>query len=297
MALWGISYALGPNYNKPWEAFDADEKEANLRQAQNALIAAEQKAKEANATPVEVALIRASQARYPIERSGDDYCKWNVAYADAMKDVYGQFGDDLDIAALYVDSLMNITPWALWDTRTGEPEKAARTLEAKAVLDRAFDAGGKHHPGLLHLWCHLMEMSANPEDALDVANHLRGLVPDAGHLHHMPTHLDVLAGQWQDAITSNTAAIEADARYLSKVGALNFYSLYRSHNYHFKVYAAMFAGQYEPAIETVAQLEESLPEDLLRTPSPPMADWLESFLSMRVHVLIRFGKWCVPTRA
>ena len=89
----------------------------------------------------------------------------------------------------------------------------------------------------------------------------------------------------------NTRAIEADEKYLSKAGALNFYALYRSHNYHFKVYAAMFAGQYKTAIETVAQLEKSLPQELLRTPSPPMADWLESFLSMRVHVLVRFGKW------
>ena len=197
MTLWGIAYALGPNYNKPWEAFDADEKEANLQQAKDALIAAQQKADETNATPVEVALIRASQARYPQDRSGDDYAKWNLDYAEAMKDVYSQFSDDLDIAALYTDALMNVTPWALWDIRTGEPAKGSRTLEAKAVLDRAFELpGGKDHPGLLHLWCHLMEMSARPEDAIAIANRLRGLVPDAGHLHHMPTHLDVLAGQW-----------------------------------------------------------------------------------------------------
>lgn len=83
------------------------------------------------------------------------------------------------------------------DIRTGEPAKGSRTLEAKAVLDRAFEqSGGKDHPGLLHLWCHLMEMSARPEDAIAIANRLRGLVPDAGHLHHMPSHLDVLAGRW-----------------------------------------------------------------------------------------------------
>ncbi|PIB00622.1 hypothetical protein CB0940_00774 [Cercospora beticola] len=291
MSLWGIGYALGPNYNKPWEAFDPDEKEANLQQAKDSLLAAE-RAAQADASPVEKALINALQARYPNDRSGDDYAKWNQDYARAMKTVYDESGDDLDVAALYADALMNITPWALWDIRTGEPAEGSRTLEAKAVLDQAFARpGGNDHAGLLHLWCHLMEMSARPEDAIPIADRLRGLVPDGGHLHHMPTHLDVLAGDWQNAITSNSQAIEADERYLAQAGASNFYSLYRSHNYHFKVYAAMFAGQYQTAIDTVARLESSLPEDLLQTPSPPMADWLESFLSMRVHVLVRFGKW------
>ncbi|KAM3418998.1 hypothetical protein BST61_g4954 [Cercospora zeina] len=291
MSLWGTAYALGPNYNKPWEAFDPDEKEANLQQAKDSLLAAE-RAAQADAAPVERALINALKARYPLDRSGDDYAEWNQDYARAMKTVYDEFGDDLDVTALYADALMNITPWALWDIRTGEPAEGSRTLEAKAVLDRAFaQPGGKAHAGLLHLWCHLMEMSARPEDAIPIADHLRGLVPDGGHLHHMPTHLDVLAGDWQNAIKSNSQAIEADERYVARSGALNFYSLYRSHNYHFKVYAAMFAGQYQTAIDTVARLESSLPEDLLRTPSPPMADWLESFVSMRVHVLVRFGKW------
>ncbi|KAI5369685.1 Putative tetratricopeptide-like helical domain superfamily [Septoria linicola] len=292
MVFWGLAYALGPNYNKPWEAFDADEREANLRQAKESVNVAAQLAKKADSSPTESAVIMALQARYPQDRNGDDYAKWNVDYADAMRDVYNEHGSDLDVAALYADALMNITPWNLWDIRTGEPAKGSRTIAAKAVLDRAFtQPSGKHHPGLLHLWCHLMEMSANPEDALPIANNLRGLCKDAGHLNHMPTHLDVLAGKWQDAIDSNTQAIQADERYLARAGALNFYSLYRSHNYHFKVYAAMFAAQYKTALDTVALLEQSLPEDLLRKPSPPMADWLESFLSMRVHVLIRFGKW------
>jgi tetratricopeptide (TPR) repeat protein len=72
---------------------------------------------------------------------------------------------------------------------------------------------------------------------------------------------------------------------------LNFYSLYRSHNYHFRIYGAMFAGQSKVALETAERLEASLPDDLLRKESPPMADWLEGFLSMKMHVLIRFGRW------
>lgn len=98
-----------------------------------------------------------------------------------MEDVYQEFGGDLDVAALYADALMNLTPWALWDLRSGEPSDGARTLEAKDVLERAMARpGGQEHPGLLHLYIHLMEMSSTPELALAAGDRLRGLVPDAG---------------------------------------------------------------------------------------------------------------------
>jgi tetratricopeptide (TPR) repeat protein len=141
------------------------------------------------------------------------------------------------------------------------------------------------------MYIHLMEMSPSPESALPIADHLRGLVPDGGHLHHMPTHLDVLCGQYEQAITSNSDAIVADERFLSQAGPINFYTLYRAHDYHFRVYAAMFAGKYQVAIETVERLESSMPKSLLQVESPPMADWLEAFLTLRAHVLIRFGRW------
>jgi len=116
-------------------------------------------------------------------------------------------------------------------------------------------------------------------------------VPDAGHLNHMPTHLDILCGDYRRAITSNSDAIRADEKFFAREGALNFYTLYRSHNYHFRIYAAMFSGQSKIALETMAQLEASISEDLLRVESPPMADWLEGFVSTQIHVLVRFGRW------
>jgi tetratricopeptide (TPR) repeat protein len=136
-----------------------------------------------------------------------------------------------------------------------------------------------------------MELSAHPEAALPLSDHLRGLVPDAGHLQHMPTHLDILCGDYQRAIKSNLDAIRADEKFLERAGPLNFYTLYRCHDYHFCIYAAMFVGQSRIALNTVAQLEASISEELLRIESPPMADWLEGFLSVRLHVLVRFGLW------
>ncbi|OEJ23453.1 hypothetical protein AR457_01970 [Streptomyces agglomeratus] len=290
MAYWGIAYALGPNYNKPWEFFDGEELARTVERANAAVERAHEKA--AGATPVEQALIRALRYRYPQAEAAEDCSVWNEPYADSMRAVYALAPDDLDVVTLHADAQMNLTPWQLWDLRTGMPAEGSRTLEAKAVLERAIGTRrGKAHPGLLHMYVHLMEMSPTPEAALPVADRLRGLVPDAGHLQHMPSHLEVLCGDYRRVVSDNTIAIAADEKYYARAGAMNFYTLYRSHNYHFKIYGAMFLGQSETALETAAQLEASIPEELLRVQSPPMADWLEGFLAMRVHVLIRFGRW------
>ena len=190
---------------------------------------------------------------------------------------------------------MNRTPWQLWDLKTGDPAQGADTLEAIEVLERALarveQTGGAPHPGLLHMYVHLMEMSPHPERALRAGDQLRDLVPDAGHLRHMPTHIDVLCGFYRDVVSSNERAIVADRRFLEREGPLNFYSLYRCHDYHFKLYGAMFLGQYVPAIEAAEEMIATLPEELLQVEVPPMADWLEGFVPMKMHVLIRFGRW------
>ncbi|KND33768.1 hypothetical protein [Streptomyces acidiscabies] len=290
MAHWGIAYALGPNYNKPWEFFDDKDLARTVRRTHEAVERAAERA--ARSRPVERALIGALMARYPRAQAAEDCSVWNHAYADAMEAVYALAPDDLDVAALYAEALMNLTPWQLWDLRTGEPAEGARTREARDVLERALAADPEGaHPGLPHLYVHLMEMSPTPEAALTVADRLRGLVPDAGHLLHMPSHLEVLCGDYRRAVADNTAAITADAKAHARGGAMNFYTLYRAHNHHFRIYGAMFLGASKTALEAARSLEDCIPEELLRVESPPMADWLEGFLAMRVHVLIRFGRW------
>ncbi|KAI0388429.1 TPR domain protein [Xylariaceae sp. FL0594] len=292
MAYWGLAYSLGPNYNKPWEFFDPAELEATVQRTHDAVEQAKALAAGHDISPVERALVVALQSRYPHARPDQDCSIWNNGYAEAMGRVYEQFDSDLDIAALYADALMNLTPWQLWDLKTGEPAVGAHTLEVKRVLEKAMGQdGGSQHPGLLHLYIHLMEMSPHPETALGAANTLRDLVPHAGHLRHMPTHIDVLVGDYKSAIDSNQKAILADEVFFERENPLKFYTLYRAHDYHFRIYAAMFAAQSAVALYTVARLEAALPEDLLRVESPPMADWLEGFLAMRVHALIRFGRW------
>ncbi|KAM0123726.1 hypothetical protein ACHAP3_010908 [Botrytis cinerea] len=290
MAYWGLAFALGPNYNKPWETFD----ESDLKTTVLRTYKASRQAKEhaANATTLEQALIDAIQFRYPCDDLVKDYSTQDRAYADAMDSVYKQHPYSLDVATLYADAMMNLTPWKLWDLHTGNPGPGARTLKIKSVLESSLAQDGAfQHPGLLHMYIHCIEMSPNPELGLNAADHLRDLIPDAGHLRHMPSHLDILIGDYRRAIASNYDAIIVDEKFLTLSGSNNFYTFYRLHDYHSLIYAAMFAGQSKIALQTVARMEASLPETLLRVSSPPMADWLETYMSVRVHVLIRFGMW------
>ncbi len=287
MARWGIAYAIGPNYNKGWADFEDDEKPAAIETARAAVAAAA--ALRDRVTPLEAALIDAVARRYPETADVEDYAPWHDAYADAMRKVHRAHGDDGMVCALFAEALMNRTPWQLWDLPGGRVAEGADTEEAIGVLETAFDTipGAWQNPGLLHMYIHLMEMSPHPEKALRHGDALATLVPDAGHLVHMATHIDVLCGDYQNTVSRNAAAIVADLKFLDREGPDNFYTIYRCHNYHFKIYGAMFLGQATPALETADALVASLPEPVLR----PLADWLESFIPMKQHALIRFGRW------
>ena len=291
MAHWGISYAAGPNYNLPWNRYDPAGKAAALAAAYDAMQGA--LAHAAGASPVEQALIRALPARYPQREPLDDQAPWDAAFADAMRQVFHAHRDDLEVRSVFAEAIMNLTPWKMWDLTTGGIAEGAGTTEAVAMLESAFRdlPAAWNHPGLLHLYVHLMEMSPFPQRALRAGDRLRDLVPDAGHLIHMPTHIDVLCGHYRDVLVYNQQAIVADRKFLAREGAMNVYALYRTHDYHFAVYGAMFLGQYTAALEAAQELIDTTPEALLRIPSPPMADFIEGYLPMKQHVLVRFGKW------
>lgn len=287
MAYWGIAAASGPNYNLPWEGLEQEEQAEVLATAQAAVAAA--RGLEDGLSPLERALIDAVARRFP-DGPVEDMAPFLDAYADAMRSLHRAYPNDLDIAVLFAEAMMNRTPWALWDLAAGEPADGADTREAQQVLENAFDhlPGAWDHPGLLHFYIHLMEMSPHPERALRHGDRLSTLVPDAGHLAHMATHIDVLCGDYQNVVARNTKAIEADRKWLDREGADNFYTVYRCHNYHFKIYGAMFLGQPTPALEAADELVATLPEEsALRR----MADWFEAFVPMKMHVLIRFGMW------
>ena len=290
MAHWGVAYAAGPNYNFEWWMMDPTTKTDALGTAYDSTQAA---LKLVNTiTPPERALIEALTARYPQREPIDDQAPWNNDFAAAMKRTYQDHPDDIEVATVYAEAILNQTPWKMWDIWNNSVAKGAGTIEAQKVLERFVDTPeGRVHPGILHLYVHLMEMSPTPEKALTVGDRLRVLVPDAGHLIHMATHIDIQCGEYRDTLYWNQKGIEADLKIAEREGRMNFYTAYRVHNYHFAIYGAMFLGQYEPAMAAAEEMITEIPVELLKQESPPMADFLEGYISMKTHVQIRFGRW------
>jgi tetratricopeptide (TPR) repeat protein len=291
MAHWGISYASGPNYNVPWKRYDPLGRQQALSASYDAMLEARAHAK--NASPVERAMIEALPARYPQREAIEDMTPWDKAYTEEMRKVFAAFPGDLEVLTVFADSIMNETPWQMWDLASGKPAEGAATLECKAVLEHALDnvPAAWDHPGLLHLYVHLMEMSPFPERALRAGDRLRGIIPDSGHLIHMATHLDVLCGHYNDVLHYNQKALVADRKFLAYSDDPGIYRAYVLHDFHFAIYGATFLGQYKPALAAAEELAANIPEAVLRVQSPPMADFLEAYLTMKQHVYVRFGKW------
>ncbi|KAL6233996.1 hypothetical protein BDW75DRAFT_251679 [Aspergillus navahoensis] len=290
MALWGIAYAAGPNYNKAWRFFDQEDLRASIKRANDALARAAKLA--IQASPVERALIEAITARFPpTDNIPGDLSYLDQAYANAMRPVYQKFGRDPDVAALFAEALMCITPRGLWDLDTGKPT-GDHTVEAREAIELALkSADGHNHPALCHLQIHMLEMSPFPELALPAADRLRRLVPDGSHMLHMPTHIDAAVGDYRRSVDSNHEAIVADDKYFTREDASLQYVAYRVHYICAKLYAAMMSGRFRDAMSAAEKLEQVIDAKLLSVTTPPMADFIESFVGSKAHVLVRFGRW------
>ena len=285
MAHWGMAHAIGPNYNKVWVFFTPDEQVAALTLSHTAIAAAQSHP----ATPVERALIAALADRFPTEPDVADFTPWNDRFAAAMREVHLRFPDDLDVTSIFAEALMNRTPWALWDTGRGRPAVGSSTAEAQELMETTFaqNPAAWDHPGLLHMYIHLMEMSPSPEKALRHGDRLIDLVPDAGHLVHMASHIDLLCGDYQNVVRRNHAAARVDAKYFAEAGGENFYTVYRIHNLHFEIYGALFLAQITPALAATEALAATLTDPVVRH----LPELFEAFVAMKPHVLIRFGRW------
>ncbi|HSO23348.1 MAG TPA: hypothetical protein VLT81_10585, partial [Chondromyces sp.] len=276
MAYWGIAYANGPHINNP--AVPPEREATAFAAAQQAARLAEKLEESADR-----ALIEAVTTRYASPQP-EDRAPLDAAYAEAMEGVFARFPDDADVGALYAESLMDLHPWDLW---TGDGEPKEWTPPIVALLE---DVIARHpqHPLALHLYIHTVEASNDPGRADEAADRLRDLVPGLGHLVHMPSHIDVRRGRWQEAIVANTRAIEADRAY--RDAALvppDFYRLYMSHNHHMKAYAAMMVGRSEVAMRSIRELVSDIPTGWLRE----NAIWADGFVAMPYEVMMRFGRW------
>ena len=296
MLHWGVAYAAGPFYNMPWNDFsepEAIECTAFCRNYLNKAIALFD-----SATPLERALINALSLRVQKSNivSKPEYDAWDYAYANAMNQVNTDFPDNQFVMALCIEAMMTRTPWNLWNIKTGLPTEEADTDDALKLCEHAIrladHLGEEQHPAILHLHIHLLEMSPEPERALSSADRLFGLCPDAGHIQHMPAHIYVLSGDYEKAKAVSEAAILADRKYLSYAGPYNFYTTARCHDLHMMIHACMMLGQFKPAMAAADEICENLPPNVIDLKDKPfITGAMEGYFAMRMHVLVRFGKW------
>ena len=274
MPWWGIAYSHGININDPEMG---DERSRLAREAADKALKLI-----SNAVPVEAALIKAVSARYaypaPEDRSGLDQ-----AFADAMQAAYKAFPKDPEVGTIYGDSLMNLQPWDYWGN-DGSPK--GRVEEIVAVLEKTMQLH-PDHPGANHFYIHTVEASKDPDRAVPAADRLRTLVPGAGHLVHMPSHIYIRVGRYADAVDANAKAVEADRVYFDKAPEPAMYAIYYAHNLHFLSYAAMMSGRYEDAMRAARDLENEMPEEPLKA----FAGLIDGIMPSNFHTLIRFGKW------
>ncbi|MBP6481645.1 MAG: hypothetical protein KA310_12365 [Pseudomonadales bacterium] len=273
MAHWGVAIANGPHINNT--AVPPERAAAAWAALGRA------RAASAGASAVERALIEALASRYADPQPADR-APLERAYAEAMRGVWQTFPDDPDVGALFAESLADLRPWDLW-TPEGQPQPG--TEELIVTLDRVI-ALQPAHPLANHLYIHAVEASPEPGRADAAADRLRELQPGLGHMVHMPSHIDVRRGRWQQAIEANARAIEADRRYTERSPEQQFYRLYMAHNHHMLAYAAMMNGQSRLALQTMREMVGDIPADFFRA-NP----WADGMMAMPLEVMMRFGQW------
>jgi tetratricopeptide (TPR) repeat protein len=253
MCFWGEAMVLGPNINLPMQddgvapAFAAAEKARALAP---------------KATAREQALIGALSVRYAKDAKADRGAL-DAAYASAMEKVSAQFPEDNEIAVLYAESVMDLSPWDYWLPGGREPHPQSKPIVP--TLERVL-ARDPDHPGAIHYYIHAVEASDRPERAERYADRMRGALPGAGHLVHMPSHIYYRVGRYLDALADNKAAAAVDEKYLAETNApMGVYRLgYYPHNVHFVLASAQMAGDGPTVIAAAEKLGKLIPDELAR---------------------------------
>jgi tetratricopeptide (TPR) repeat protein len=272
MAYWGMALVLGPNINM---AMPTEAEPQAYEMIQKAI------AHKKNASEKEKAYIDALANRYSGEEK-PDRTALDLAYAGAMRELRDRYPDDLDIATLYAEAVMDLRPWNYW-TRDMQPYP--ETAEVLKVLESVL-ARNPNHPGAIHLYIHSVEL-ARPQFAEAAAERLWTLAPGAGHLVHMPSHIFRRIGRYADASRSNQDAIFADEDYITQCRAQGVYPLaYYPHNIHFLWDSATMEGRSHIAIEAARKSASRIPEGAWR--EVPL---LHQFLVAPLFAYTRFGEW------
>lgn len=272
MCHWGVGLGLGPNINMPMQ------KESNgdaYAYSQKALNLSE------NCTDIEKALMKALVTRY-MENPPEDRSSLDSIYADEMRLVSQRYREDMDVATLFVESLMDCMPWQYW-LPDGQPKM--RTREALAVLDYIAEKE-PNHPGANHYYIHAAE-AVHPDLATSSADKLTNMDLQSGHLVHMPSHIYIRTGRYNDASVANQKAMLVDEDYIERCNIQGIYpAAYYPHNIHFLWFASSMEGRSEVSIAAARKLVTKTPKAMIA-----VVPRLERYFTMPYFSLIRFGKW------
>ena len=275
MGYWGWALVLGPNLNLPMLPEVAPQAYRAIQRAE----ALKDRISEREYAYIEALATRYSDDPMASRRSLDR------AYARAMEKLVKRYPDDLDAATLYAASLMNLSPWDYWNL-DGSPK--GRTAEILATLQSVVDRNPRH-AGALHYHIHAVE-AVHPKRGEKQADMLGGLMPGAGHMVHMPSHIYMRLGRFTDSYEANHRAVEADEGYITQCRSQGIYPLnYYPHNIHFMAWSAMFQGRPGEALDAARKIVEKVPPEL----SADKNTWAlyETFLSQPMFVMVRFGMW------
>ena len=297
MAHWGVAYGAGPFYNLAFREYGEQEASSSVALAYDHINRA--RALSAHATGVENRLVEALASRFqrPHPVPPEEYDRWDDEYAAEMRRVHYDYPDDHDVMVLFAEALITRTPRRLWDVKTGRPASRSDVVEAIAVCERSIalaDATGRSpHPAIAHVLIHALEMSNEPERAMAAADTLATLCPDGGHMNHMPAHIYVLCGEYEKARLASEKAIRADDAYADYAGSpVNFYVTARCHDIHLLMFTCMFLGQYRRSLAAAEKMQRIITRDILTVPDrPKLATMTEGYYNMKMHVLVRFGRW------
>jgi len=271
MAHWGWALVLGPNLNLSMQpevvpqAYAAIQKAVSLK---NRVSAKERQ------------MIEALAQRYTDD---PDVLAFDKAYADAMGSLSAAYPEDLDIVTLYAASLMNLSTWDYWYL-DGTPK--ANTVTLVSALESVI-AREPNHPGALHYYIHAVE-EHHPERAEASADRLGALMPGAGHMVHMPSHIYMRLGRYVDSYDANILASQADEDYITQCRAQGLYPLsYYPHNVHFLTWSAMFMGRQAAALEASRKVADNVPADF----GTDAWGAYQTFLGQPLYTMVRFGMW------
>jgi tetratricopeptide (TPR) repeat protein len=239
------------------------------------------------ATQAEKALIQAMSVRYIADSADATRPKLNAAYTAMMKAAHEKFPEMADVQALYADALMLEHPWDLWNNN-GTPKPWTPLIQSE--LEKLL-ASSPNHPGANHYYIHVMEPSPFAGKALPSANILGKLTPGLSHTVHMPAHIYLRTGHYNEGVTVNENAVNDYKKVLaiySPVAGGDF--LYVIHNLHFKTNVAMLAGRATDSRNAATETVNSIPVDYLSAPAP-LGSAIQYIYMVPTLSNIRFGNW------